>query len=51
MVKPDPGQEAMFTVFMPNNIAFKAYETFDPEAYSQLMNNPATWRQVCLPGH
>lgn len=46
MVQPDPGRDAMFTVFVPNNAAFKAYETFDPQAYSKLISDYGVWHQV-----
>lgn len=46
MAQPDPGEKAMLTVLVPNNAAFKAYETFDPPAYSQMMSDPSTWRKV-----
>eukprot|EP00892_Ulva_mutabilis_P001128 jgi/Ulvmu1/11015/UM007_0195.1 len=46
MVQPDSGGQATFTVFMPTDDAFAAYETFDPATYSRMMEDAALWRQM-----
>lgn len=46
MVQPSSGEEASFTVFMPTDDAFNSFETFDPDMYARIMNDPDLWRQV-----